>query len=167
MSLFTRLTNVELSLIHVRQLSDVPVSALLWGGFCLRHAPFLLTSYLSVSSKAVRVRYAVCVSPSRNLTDILSLLVKAHQSIQSKTWKIVRFRKVVNTDNDWVLDGFDDNALKDLLWNFRMGWKGIEVYMVWIRLLRSLRIFRIDVNLGHGANSPSSFTEASRSFLSS
>ena len=57
----TRLTNIELSLLHVRHLSDVPVLALLRGRLSRRHAPFPFAFHTAVSSTAVKVRYADCV----------------------------------------------------------------------------------------------------------
>ena len=60
MSPLTRLTNIQLSLIHVHPLSDVPILDALMSFACVRrHASFPLASHLAVSSNAVRVRYAV------------------------------------------------------------------------------------------------------------
>ena len=60
MSPLTRLTNIQLSLIHVHPLSDVPILDALMSFACVRrHASFSLASHLAVSSNAVRVRYAV------------------------------------------------------------------------------------------------------------
>ena len=60
MSPLTRLTNIQLSLIHVHPLSDVPILDALMSFACIRrHASFPLASHLAVSSNAVRVRYAV------------------------------------------------------------------------------------------------------------
>ena len=61
MSCLTRLRNIQLSLLRVSHLSDVPVLTLLRVRLCLRHAPFPLALHLAVSRKAVRVRYADCV----------------------------------------------------------------------------------------------------------
>ena len=60
MSPLTRLTNIQLSLIPVNPLSDVPIlDTLMSFAYVRRHASFLLASHLAVSSNAVRVRYAV------------------------------------------------------------------------------------------------------------
>ena len=61
MSCLMRLTNIKLSLLRVRHLSDVPVLALLRVRLSRRHAPFLLAFHIAVSSNAVRMRYAECV----------------------------------------------------------------------------------------------------------
>ena len=67
MSPITRLTNIQLSLIHVNPLSDVPIlDTLMSFAYVRRHASFPLASHVAVSSNAVRVRYAVLGSPSRN-----------------------------------------------------------------------------------------------------
>ena len=60
MSYFTRLKNIELSLLHIRHLSDVPIlDALTSFAYVRRYAPFLSPFHLAVSSNAVEVRYAV------------------------------------------------------------------------------------------------------------
>ena len=60
MSPLTRLTNIQLSLIHVNPLSDVPIlDTLMSFAYVRRHASFPLASHLAVSSNAVRVGYAV------------------------------------------------------------------------------------------------------------
>ena len=62
MSYFTRLRNLELSLLHVRHLSDVSIlDALMSFAYVRRHASFPLAFHTAVSSSAVRVRYAECV----------------------------------------------------------------------------------------------------------
>ena len=67
MSIITRLTNIQLSLLPVNPLSDVPIlDALLSFASVRRHAPFPPASHVVVSSNAVGVRYAVLGSPSRN-----------------------------------------------------------------------------------------------------
>ena len=76
--MLTRLANIQLSLTHINHLSDVPILALSGVCFCLRHAPFPFDFHLAVSNNAVKVGYAEYVFPNRNLTYILSLLVKAH-----------------------------------------------------------------------------------------
>ena len=53
-------TDIQLSLIHVNPLSDVPIlDTLMSFAYVRRHAPFPLASHLAVSSNAVRVGYAV------------------------------------------------------------------------------------------------------------
>ena len=60
MSPLTRLTNIQLSLIHVNPLSDVPIlDTLMSFAYVRRHASFPLASHLAVSSNAVRVGYTV------------------------------------------------------------------------------------------------------------
>ena len=60
MSTITRLTDIQLSLIHVNPLSDVPIlDTLMSFAYVRRHASFPLASHLAVSSNAVRVGYAV------------------------------------------------------------------------------------------------------------
>ena len=60
MSPLTRLTDIQLSLIHVNPLSDVPIlDTLMSFAYVRRHASFPLASHLAVSSNAVRVGYAV------------------------------------------------------------------------------------------------------------
>ena len=64
-------TNIQLSLLRVNPLSDVPildVSVIANANFaCVRrNAPFPPASDVAVSSNAVGVRYAVLGSPSRN-----------------------------------------------------------------------------------------------------
>ena len=53
-------TDIQLSLIHVNPLSDVPIlDTLMSFAYVRRHASFPLASHLVVSSNAVRVGYAV------------------------------------------------------------------------------------------------------------
>ena len=60
MSPLTRLTDIQLSLIHVNPLSDVPIlDTLMSFAYVRRHASFPLASHLAVSSNAVRVGYTV------------------------------------------------------------------------------------------------------------
>ena len=60
MSPLTRLTNIQLSLIHVNPLSDVPIlDTLMSFAYVRRHASFPFASHLAVSSNAVRVGYTV------------------------------------------------------------------------------------------------------------
>ena len=60
-------TNIQLSLIRVNPLSDVPLlDALMRFAYVRRHAPFPPASDVAVSNNAVGVRYAVLGSPSRN-----------------------------------------------------------------------------------------------------
>ena len=59
MSTLTRLTDIQLSLLHVHLLSDVSLlDTLMSFAYVRRHAPFPLAFHLAVSSNAVRVRYA-------------------------------------------------------------------------------------------------------------
>ena len=59
MSIITRLTNIQLSLLPVNPLSDVPIlDALMSFAYVRRHAPFPPACHVSVSSNAVGVRYA-------------------------------------------------------------------------------------------------------------
>ena len=67
MSTITRLTDIQLSFLHVNPLSDVPIlDALMSFAYVRRHAPFPPASHVAVSNNAVGVRYAVLGSPSRN-----------------------------------------------------------------------------------------------------
>ena len=68
MSTITRKpTDIQLSLIRVRPLSDVLIfDALMSFASVRRHAPFPPASHVAVSNNAVGVRYAVLGSPSRN-----------------------------------------------------------------------------------------------------
>ena len=67
MSIITRLTNIQLSLIRVNPLSDVSIlDTLMSFAYVRRHAPFPPASHVSVSRNAVGVRYTVLGSPSRN-----------------------------------------------------------------------------------------------------
>ena len=60
MSNVTRLTGIQLSFIRVGPLSDGSfLDTLMSFAYVRRHAPFLLASYLAVSSNTVRVGYAV------------------------------------------------------------------------------------------------------------
>ena len=53
-------TDIQLSLIHVNPLSDVPIlDTLMSFAYVRRHASFPLASHLAVSSNAVRVGYTV------------------------------------------------------------------------------------------------------------
>ncbi len=75
----TRLTDIQLSFIHVNRLSDVSIlDTLMSFAYVRRYAPFPLASHVIVSHNAVRVRYVVLGSPSKNLTYILSLFVETH-----------------------------------------------------------------------------------------
>ena len=60
-------TSIQLSFIHVDPLSEVSIlDALMSFAYVRRHVSFPLASHVVVSSNAVRVRYAVLGSPSRN-----------------------------------------------------------------------------------------------------
>ena len=59
MSLLTRLTDIQLSFLRVRPLSDVSLlDALMSFAYVHRHAPFPPAPHVAVSSNAVGVRYA-------------------------------------------------------------------------------------------------------------
>ena len=80
MSMLTGLADIQLLFIHVNHLSDVSIlNTLVSFAYVRRYAPFPLASHLAVFSNAVRVRYVVLGSPSKNLTYILSLFVETHQ----------------------------------------------------------------------------------------
>ena len=67
MSPITRLTNIQLSLLPVNPLSDVPIlDTLMSFASVRRHAPFPPAFHVVVSNNAVGVRYAVLGSPSRS-----------------------------------------------------------------------------------------------------
>ena len=67
MSPITRLTNIQLSLLPVNPLLDVPIlDTLMSFAYVRRHAPFLFAFHLAVSSNAVKIKYAVLGSPSRS-----------------------------------------------------------------------------------------------------
>ena len=84
MFIFTGLTDIQLSFILVNRLSDVSIlDTLVSFAYVRRYAPFSLASHIIVSSNAVRVRYVVLGSPSKNLTYILSLFVETHYDIYS------------------------------------------------------------------------------------
>lgn len=75
----TRLTDIQLSFILVNHLSDVSLlDTLMSFAYVRRYAPFPLASHIIVSNNAVKVRYVVLGSPSKNLTYILSLFVETH-----------------------------------------------------------------------------------------
>ena len=75
----TRLTDIQLSFILVNHLSDVSLlDTLMSFAYVRRYASFPLAFHIIVSSNAVRVRYVVLGSPSKNLTYILSLFVETH-----------------------------------------------------------------------------------------